>query len=148
MSVLDAFKKISLNSSASAVSISNYGLTFNKAVLERMGSPKFVDLFLDEGGKRLAIKQANSETGIPFSTSNERRVNARINNKEFARKLFELMGWEYRNVSYKVLGEWLDDEQIFVFNFMQATENVSTSKDESKQQWKKKSAIYEMAQFG
>lgn len=134
MNVLDAFKKVSLNSSASAVSISNYGLTFNKAVLERMGSPKFVDLFLDESGKRLAIKQSDSETGIPFSTSNERKVNARINNKEFARKLFELMGWEYRNVSYKVLGEWFDDEKIFVFDLNQATENVSTSKDESKEQ--------------
>ena len=34
MNILDSFKKINLNSSGPAVSISSYGLTFNKTVVE------------------------------------------------------------------------------------------------------------------
>lgn len=134
MNFLDAFQKVNLNSNVPAVSISNYGLTFNKAVLERMDSPKHVDLFIDKNGKRLAIKQSDSPSGIPFSTSNSKKVNARINNKEFARRLFELMGWEYKSISYKVSGEWHEEEQIFVFDLNHATENAPANKDESKEQ--------------
>jgi len=132
MGILQGFEKISLNSNAPAVSISNYGLTFNKAIVDTMHGPDFIDLLLDESGKRIAIKVSHEQTSIPFCINKSNLINARINNKELSRRLFSIMGWEYRPTSYKVIGEWHSNEQVFIFDLNSAIENLSMSKDESK----------------
>ena len=132
MELLQGFEKVSLNNNAPAVSVSNYGLTFNKAVVDTMRGPDYIDLLLDEKGKRIAIRPSNEETSIPFCINKSNIVNARINNKEFSRKLFSIMGWEYRPTSYKVSGEWYSEEQAFIFELNSAVENPSVVKDESK----------------
>lgn len=132
MSLLDGFNQVPLGSNSPAVSISNYGLTFNKSVLDTMSKPDYVDLFLNESSKCIAIRGTNSTTSVPFCVSKSNGVNARVNNKEFARKLFKLMEWEYRNVSYRVPGEWHSEEGVFIFNMNEAVENTIPVKDESK----------------
>lgn len=128
MSILDSFYKVQLGTNIPYLNISNYGLTFNKAVLEIMGRPEFVDVFLDEKGKRLAIVSSSSSSSIPFCHSKTNCANARINNKEFARKLFSVMHWQYKNVSYKVQGVWISEESVLVFNMEKATRNIASSK--------------------
>ncbi|MCR5091565.1 MAG: hypothetical protein K6B51_02565 [Bacilli bacterium] len=130
MDLLDGFTQVALGNNSPSVSISNYGLTFNKVVLDTMAKPSYVDLFLDEKGKRLAIRGTETSTSVPFCVSKSNGVNARINNKEFARKLFGLMGWEYRNVSYRVPGEWHSNEGVFIFDLNAATVNSSSVKEE------------------
>lgn len=127
MALLDMFKKVDLSNSAPTVSISQYGLTFNKSSVEILDSPKRVDLFLDSNGKRLAVIATDSSTGIPFCSDQLTRTNPRINNKEFARQLYSLMGWEEKNVSYRVVGVWHDDEKIFIFNLADAVKNETVS---------------------
>jgi len=132
MELLQGFQKVNLNNNSPAVSVSNYGLTFNKAVVDTMRGPDYIDLLLDEQGKRIAIKPSNEETSIPFCINKSNIVNARINNKDFSRRLFNLMGWEYCPTSYKVLGEWYSEEQVFIFDLKSAVENPNVVKDESK----------------
>lgn len=126
MALLDEFKKVELNNNAPSVSISQYGLTFNKTSVELLGSPKYVNLYLDAPKKRLAIV-ASESAAIPFCLNNDGKCNPRINNKEFSRQLFALMGWEDKTVSYRVIGEWHDDEKIFIFNLLDAIRIVNPS---------------------
>lgn len=131
MNILDSFKKINLNNSGPSVSISSYGLTFNKSVVETMSLPNYVVLLLDEESKRIAIQASNNSEDIPFCINKSNRVNARINNKEFARKLFKLMDWELSDGSYRVPGTWYPDEKVYIFDIKEAELNVAPNKDES-----------------
>lgn len=131
MNILDSFKKINLNSSGPAVSISSYGLTFNKTVVETMSLPNYVVLLLDEDSKRIAIQASENNEDIPFCVNKSNRVNARINNKEFARKLFKLMNWELSDGSYRVAGSWFPDEKVYIFDLKEAELNITPNKDES-----------------
>ena len=130
MSILENFTKVNLSTSA-AVTISTYGLTFNKTVVDTMGSPDYVTLFLDEGSKRLAIQVSNNSQDIPFCVSKSNKVNARINNKDFARRLFRIMDWGFFAKSYRAAGSWYPDEKVFVFELKDAERVVVPDKDES-----------------
>lgn len=131
MNILDSFKKINLNSNGPSVSISSYGLTFNKTVVETMSLPDYVILLLDEDSKRIAIQASVNSEDIPFCINKSNRVNARINNKEFARKLFKLMDWELSDGSYRVAGTWYSEEKVYIFNLKEAELNITPNKDES-----------------
>ncbi len=131
MNILENFKKINLNSNGPAVSISSYGLTFNKTVVDTMSLPDYVVLLLDEDSKRIAIQASVNPEDIPFCINKSNRVNARINNKEFARKLFKLMGWELSDGSYRVVGAWYPDDKVYIFDLKEAELNITPSKDES-----------------
>lgn len=131
MNILDSFKKINLNSNGPSVSISSYGLTFNKTVVDTMSLPDYVVLLLDEDSKRIAIQASANPEDIPFCINKSNRVNARINNKEFARKLFKLMGWELSDGSYRVVGTWYPDDKVYIFDLKEAELNITPNKDES-----------------
>lgn len=131
MSVLDSFKKVNLNNSGPSVSISSYGLTFNKTVVDTMALPDFVILLLDENSKRIAIQASNNREDVPFCINKSNRINARINNKDFARKLFKLMGWNIENGSYRVPGIWYPDEKVYIFDINDAELIVTPNKDET-----------------
>lgn len=131
MNILDSFKKINLNSSGPAVSISSYGLTFNKTVVETMSLPNYVVLLLDEDSKRIAIQVSENNEDIPFCVNKHNRVNARINNKEFVRKLFKLMNWELSGGSYRVVGSWYPEEKVYIFDLKEAELNITLNRDES-----------------
>lgn len=131
MNILDSFKKINLNNNGPSVSISSYGLTFNKTVVETMSLPNYVVLLLDEESKRIAIQASDNSEDIPFCINKSNRVNARINNKEFARKLFKLMDWELSDGSYRVPGIWYPNEKVYIFDIKEAELNVTPNKDES-----------------
>ncbi len=131
MNILDGFKKINLSNSGPAVSISSYGLTFNKTVVETMSLPNYVVLLLDEESKRIAIQASDNSEDIPFCINKSNRVNARINNKEFVRKLFKLMNWDLTEGSYRAPGTWYADEKVYIFDIKEAELIVTSNKDES-----------------
>lgn len=131
MNILDGFKKINLNNSGPSVSISSYGLTFNKTVVETMSFPDYVVLLLDEESKRIAIQASENNKDIPFCVNKSNRVNARINNKEFVRGLFKLMNWALNEGSYRVPGTWYVEEKVFIFDIKDAELIAATNKDES-----------------
>ena len=131
MTILDNFKKVNLSSNGPAVSISSYGLTFNKTVVDTLLLPNYVVLLIDEGTKRIAIQGSENSEDIPFCINKSNKVNARINNKEFARKLFKLMNWELSDGSYRVAGVWYPNEKVYIFDMKDAELYVTPGKDES-----------------
>ncbi|HCU21762.1 MAG TPA: hypothetical protein DF698_02495 [Candidatus Atribacteria bacterium] len=68
------------------VTIAEYGLGFNKAAIEALGSPEKVRLGFDKKNKIIAVKasDANDSLALPFA-SKERSGYVRISSKEFAR---------------------------------------------------------------
>lgn len=133
MSLLDSFKKVNLPGSAQSVSISSYGLTFNKSAVETLGLPAYVELFLDEEGKRLALVASQSSENIPFCINKSNKINARINNKEFARKLYALMGWDLSNDTFRCYGVWHQEEKVLIFNLSECEKIVANKEEESDQ---------------
>ena len=130
MSILANFTKVNLTNSPS-VTISTYGLTFNKTVVDTMGSPDYVILLLDEENKRLAIQCSDNNQDIPFCVNKSNKINARINNKDFARKLFRIMEWSIYGTSLRSVGVWYPDEKVFIFDLKNAERVIFLEKDES-----------------
>ena len=56
MSILDSFVSYNFNAGVPYVSITNNGMTFNKAVVIKLGYPKYVVLLVDAEGKRVAVQ--------------------------------------------------------------------------------------------
>ena len=131
MGILDSFKKVNLNNAGPLMTISPYGLTFNKTVVETMSFPNFVILFFDEGEKRIAIQTSQDKSDIPFCANKSNKINARINNKEFARKIYKMMNWNFSDGSYRVPGIWYSDENVFIFDIKEAEMNASNDKEDS-----------------
>lgn len=131
MSILSNFRKVNLSGNAPFVTISSYGLTFNKTVLEKMSYPDYVSLYIDTPNNLIAIQSVDDSTEIPFCISKSNRVNARINNKEFARILLGLLRTTDMSTSFKVPGTWYSEEKVFVFDMKEAQKLINQDKSET-----------------
>jgi len=72
------------------VSIAEYGLGFNKAAIEALGSPEKVRFGFDKKNKIIAVKSAEDNGDLAFAfAAKEKNRYIRINTKDFV-KLIEI----------------------------------------------------------
>lgn len=60
--MLDGFKVFNFNEGVPYVSITNNGVTFNKAVVIKMNYPKHVILLIDDKSGRIALKACKEDS--------------------------------------------------------------------------------------
>ncbi|MCL2555944.1 MAG: hypothetical protein FWE03_02855 [Firmicutes bacterium] len=77
------------------VSISKYGIKFNKEAIELLGSPKYISIGLDVKAKKLAFKASEEknykESIYDFVTSVNRQSGLIISAKEIREEAIKLM---------------------------------------------------------
>ena len=61
MSALDGFRAFNFNEGVPYVSVTSNGMTFNKAVIMKLGYPEHVVLLIDDENKRIAIQVCEEE---------------------------------------------------------------------------------------
>ena len=113
VSALDGFKIFNFNEGVPYVSITNNGVTFNKAVVMKMNYPKYVILLIDDESGRIALKTCTEDTpnAVAFYKPKKSNViSVRWNGKDLL-----------NTDSYRTEGELIPDEQAMIFDLNNAS---------------------------
>lgn len=125
MPILDSFKVVNVGSSSPSFSITKNGITFNKAVIETLKSPKYVVALLNEDTKQMAIQVAERTQKDSQIFVREREydapINVRWNFKNFTLSLASMMNWNLsEEKGYQIHGEYFSEELAIIFDFTKA----------------------------
>ena len=122
MSILDSFVPENCDTGSIFVSITDYGMTFSKGSVEAIGFPAFVRVYFDQKGKRMAIVPCGNEEGArKFARGGDtpQAGFVRWNDKKLLEQINTLGGLENSGKGVRVLGEYIEDENLLVYNLKQ-----------------------------
>lgn len=124
MPTLDGFRTFNFSEGAPYVSITSNGMTFNKAVIMKLGYPEHVILLIDDNGKRLAIQACEEDTPnavVFFKPKKNNVLSVRWNGKDLLNTIRELTGWDIHREAFKIGGILLREERAMLFDLNTAT---------------------------
>ena len=119
MSALDGFRPFNFSEGVPYVSVTNNGMTFNKAVIMKLGYPKHVVLLVDDATKRIAIQVCEEDTANAVAFYKPKKTNAlsvRWNGRDLLNTIQDMAGWDLRKEAYKVDGILLREEKAMLFD--------------------------------
>lgn len=117
--MLDGFVKIPYLSGSSFLSVTTNGLNFSGIAVFHMQKPAYVNLFLNEEAKQIAIQKCNknAEDAIQFYRNEKNlKIGVRFNNREILQMVVRLMGWDLSSFNYKIEGVYNEEEQAMFFD--------------------------------
>ena len=125
MSVLEGFKSFNFNEGVPAVSITSNGVTFNRSVTLKLGSPSHVVLLFNEATKQMAIQVCDEsvENSVPYYRDNARGVlSVRWNGRDLLNTIEAMMDWDLKIQAFKSEGFHLKAENAILFDLAKSTE--------------------------
>lgn len=125
MSILSGFKAFNFNEGVPYVSITPNGVTFNKSVVMKLEYPEYAVLLIDESSKRIAVQAC--EESAPNATQFYKKkdsnvISVRWNGRDLLNTIQGIMGWNLKEVAYRVDGVLLKEEHAMLFDLTTATE--------------------------
>ena len=125
MQTLSGFTPFNFNEGIPYVSITPNGVTFNKAVVMKMGYPDFVLLLIDDYGKRIALLACDDST--PNAVRLYKRTKGNVfsvswNSKDLLNTIQGITGWNLEEIAFKADGVLLREDRAMVFDLNTATE--------------------------
>lgn len=124
MSVLDNFSVFNFNEGVPYASFTNHGITFNKAVIMKLGYPNRVILLIDEDSRRIAIQvsdESNERSVAFFKPKKSNVLSVRWNGRDLLNTIQGITGWNLSVDSYRVDGVLLKEDRAFLFDLNTAT---------------------------
>ena len=125
MALFDNFKTFDFTEGVPYVSITRNGITFNKAVVMKLGCPAYAILLINDIDKQIAIQVSSEENNkaVPFYKEKKSGlISVRWNGKDLMNTITDMMQWDLDEKSYRV--DWLliKEENAMLFDFSQAKE--------------------------
>lgn len=123
MSVLDGFRPFNFNEGVPYVSITTSGITFNKAVVMKLGYPQSVVLLIDDASRRLALQPCTDTHPLAAPFYKEKKsgvISVRWNGKDLINTIVELTGWDLKKCGFRVDGTLVREENVMLFNLNEA----------------------------
>ena len=127
MSILDSFYPYNFDMGVASASITPNGITFNRSVVMKLHYPEYVTLLISAETKQIAVKVCDSNA--PHATSfykqreeNEAIRSVRWNNRELLNTLSDMMDWDLTQMSHRVEGKFLPQENAMLFDLTKATD--------------------------
>lgn len=127
---MDGFKPFTFGNTGPSVSITKNGVTFNKAAVDKLGSPQYALLLINEKEKKLAVKKTSSTDplAVPFCAAIKKGApSVRWNSKELLRAICSMTGWDFSgnsNASYKIFATHDRSEGALIIDLTAAIENA------------------------
>lgn len=126
----EGFKPITILTGSAFLSITKNGLNFNKNVVLRMNSPKFVKFMLNAEKKLLAIQAVdeNDPYAVKFVREGAKAENGvRYNNRDLENTFTSLMNWDVSQYNYRIDGNYDAAEHAMIFD-LNSARNFSVRK--------------------
>ncbi len=121
MGALDGFSVFDFNEGFPYASITKNGVTFNKGVVLKLGSPAYVLLLINTGTKQLALQPCEKDKpkANAFLKTDRKRYNVlsvRWNGRDLLNTISELTGWDLSRDAYRVDGKLIPEENAMIFD--------------------------------
>ena len=129
MSLLDGFAAFDFDVGVASASITANGVTFNKAVIAKLGFPPYVRLLINEEQKQIAIQVCDETTPRAVAFYKEKGENevfrsVRWNSRDLLNSLSELMEWDLKEMAHRVDGKLFPLEQVMIFDLTKARDLI------------------------
>ncbi len=124
MSILDGFKTFNFKEGVPYVSVTNNGITFNKAVVMKLNYPNYVVLLIDDNSRRIALQACdeNTENSVAFYKPKKSNVvSVRWNGRDLLNTIMSMMDWNLEKESFRTEGELIQEEQAMIFDLNKAS---------------------------
>ncbi len=125
VSILDNFVSFNFDEGVPYVSVTSNGITFNKAVVMKLGYPKHVVLLINETMGQMAVQCCAEDTPNAVAFYRPRKnnvVSVRWNGKDLLNTIQAMMAWDLTLQSFRVDGTLLREEDAMLFDLHQAKE--------------------------
>lgn len=123
MSSFEGFQVFNFDEGVPSASVTKNGITFNRAVVMKLGFPKHVVLLINAEEAKIALKCCTEETPnhASFYKENAKGIlSVRWNAKDLLNTLQSITGWNLDQNSYRVYGTLLKDEEAMLFDLTTA----------------------------
>ncbi len=125
MSALSGFWVFDFNEGFPYASITRNGITFNKGVVLKLGSPAYVLLLVNPATQQIALQSCDKDTprSVPFLKEDRKRrdvLSVRWNGKDLLNTISEITNWDLGKDAYRVDGKMLPEEHAMIFNLTDA----------------------------
>ena len=124
MSIFDDFTTFNFSEGVPYVSITKNGLTFNKAVIMKLGYPRFVNLLISKERQMIAIRACHendpSRAAFYNADKSSNILSVRWNHKDLLNTISSITGWILEEESFRVDGELIEEERAMLFNLAAA----------------------------
>lgn len=123
LGVLDDFVVFDFNEGVPYLSITKNGVTFNKAVTLKLGTPRYVRLLINATKKNVAIQvcDENEEKAAQFYRPNAKDIfSVRWSGRDLLNTLRELLDDDLQNHGFRVDGVLLRGEHAMLFDLNKA----------------------------
>jgi hypothetical protein len=123
MTFFDGFKAFNFEEGVPYFSVTKNGVTFNKAVVMKLGYPEYVVLLINESEKKIALKKCSKETpnSTVFYKENSKKIlSIRWNMKDLLNTIQDMMGWKLSQDSYRIDGTLIKEEEAMLFDLTTA----------------------------
>ena len=117
--MFDDFQVFNFDEGVPYVSVTKNGVTFNKAVVMKLGYPEYVVLLINPNEQIIALKKCTETT--PNSTSfykeNAKKIlSVRWNAKDLLNTLQDITGWNLSEDAFRIDGYLVKEENAMVFD--------------------------------
>lgn len=124
MSALEGFTSFNFSEGMAYASVTKNGITFNKAVVMKLGYPQYVVLLINEERQQMAIQCCDDSTPNHTVFYKQERskniISVRWNAKDLLNTVSEMMGWDLEKNSYRVSGSLLKEDSAMLFDLRSA----------------------------
>lgn len=123
MATLDGFVPFDFAEGVPYFSVTQNGITFNKAVTLKLGTPEYVQLLINANSKQVALRACDEseKNATPYYRKKDNRIlSVRWNGRDLINTLGEIMGCDFKLKGYRVEGVLLREENAMLFDLNQA----------------------------
>ena len=125
MGLFDGYVQLSNESGLSFMSVSKGGINFSKAVVDKLKSPRYISIWVNEEKKIILITPTDSENqdhSFLFSRGPTSTCGVLIHRKNLQRKISEMMGFANEGIqdTLYIDGEYFSNENTFGFDAKKA----------------------------
>lgn len=127
--MLEGFETFSVTIGAASISVSEYGISFSKTSVIRLGKAEYVKLLINANTKEIAIQisDKNTEDSIKFYTG-QKSTSVRWNYRELQNTISDMMDWDLKEYIYKVEGKYFHEDKALVFDLKSASKQKASKK--------------------
>lgn len=125
MTLFENFRTFDFSEGVPYVSITRNGVTFNKAVVMKLGCPAYAILLINDIDKQIAIQVSTEDNPKSVQFFKEKKsglISVRWNGKDLMNTITDMMGWNLEEKSYRADGILIKEENAMLFDFSQAKE--------------------------
>ena len=124
MSVLEGFSAFDFSEGVPYASFTQNGITFNKSVTLKLGEPEYAKFLINADTKQVAVQACEAgekNATVFYRPKASGALSVCWNVRDLLNTLERIMGWNFKEVSYRADGILLENERAIVFDLAKAT---------------------------